>query len=166
MKPAKEPTQTDCPINRTLYEVPYFELHCHITCFGGQEDQSGTMMSHKANCTKCGWHGHSERLSAWTQPCWIKTQHIGSKKNETAVHGCNPAISVLVVLVSHKVYFLCSTISRAVLFVIFCILCCLSASQVVLKRFWRVSACWWCSTKVTNKETRANNNALFFYKNV
>ena len=39
-------------------------------------------------------------------------------KNETAVHGCNPAISVLVVLVSHKVYFLCSTISLAVLFVI------------------------------------------------
>ena len=41
-----------------------------------------------------------------------------SKKNETAVHGCNPVISVLVVLVSHKVYFLCSTISLAVLFVI------------------------------------------------
>ena len=41
-----------------------------------------------------------------------------SKKNETAVHGCNPTISVLVVLVSHKVYFLCSTISLAVLFVI------------------------------------------------
>ena len=40
-----------------------------------------------------------------------------SKKNETAVHGCNPTISVLVVLVSHKVYFLCSTISLAVLFV-------------------------------------------------
>ena len=38
-----------------------------------------------------------------------------SKKNETAVHGCYPTISVLVVLVSHKVYFLCSTISLAVL---------------------------------------------------
>ena len=43
---------------------------------------------------------------------------MSSNKNETAVHGCNPAISVLVVLVSHKVYFLCSTISLAVLFVI------------------------------------------------
>ena len=42
---------------------------------------------------------------------------MSSKKNKTAVHGCNPAISVLVVLVSHKVYFLCSTISLAVLFV-------------------------------------------------
>ena len=42
---------------------------------------------------------------------------MSSNKNETAVHGCNPAISVLVVLVSHKVYFLCSTISLAVLFV-------------------------------------------------
>ena len=42
-----------------------------------------------------------------------------SKKNETAVHGCNPTISVLVVLVSDKVYFLCSTISLAVLFVMF-----------------------------------------------
>ena len=42
-----------------------------------------------------------------------------SKKNETAVHGCNPTISVLVVLVSHKVYLLCSTISLAVLFVIY-----------------------------------------------
>ena len=31
---------------------------------------------------------------------------MSSNKNETAVHGCNPAISVLVVLVSHKVYFL------------------------------------------------------------
>ena len=41
-----------------------------------------------------------------------------SKKNETAVHGCNPTMSVVVVLVSHKVYFLCSTISLAVLFVI------------------------------------------------
>ena len=41
---------------------------------------------------------------------------INDKKNETAVHGCNPAISVLVVLVSHKVYFLCSTISLAVSF--------------------------------------------------
>ena len=40
-----------------------------------------------------------------------------SKKNETAVQGCNPTVSVLVVLVSHKVYFLCSTISLAVLFV-------------------------------------------------
>ena len=40
------------------------------------------------------------------------------KHNLTAVHGCNPTISVLVVLVSHKVYFLCSTISLAVLFVI------------------------------------------------
>ena len=28
------------------------------------------MMSHKANCTKCGWHGHTEHLNAWTQPCW------------------------------------------------------------------------------------------------
>ena len=42
---------------------------------------------------------------------------MSSNKNETAVHGCNPAISVLVVLVSHKVYFLSSTISLAVLFV-------------------------------------------------
>ena len=30
---------------------------------------------------------------------------MSSNKNETAVHGCNPTISVLVVLVSHKVYF-------------------------------------------------------------
>ena len=44
---------------------------------------------------------------------------MSSNKNETAVHGCNPAISVLVVLVSHKVYFLCSMISLAVLFVIY-----------------------------------------------
>ena len=28
MKPAKEPTQIDCPITRTLYQVPYFELTC------------------------------------------------------------------------------------------------------------------------------------------
>ena len=34
-------------------------------------------------------------------PCSV----MSSNKNETAVHGCNPAISVLVVLVSHKVYF-------------------------------------------------------------
>ena len=44
---------------------------------------------------------------------------MSSDKNETAVHGCYPAISVLVVLVSHKVYFLFSTISLAVLFVIY-----------------------------------------------
>ena len=65
---------------RTLNSLVPRITHCHITCFGGQEDQSVTMMSHKANCPKCGWHGHSEHLRAWTQPCWIKTQHIGANK--------------------------------------------------------------------------------------
>ena len=39
-------------------------------------------------------------------------------KDETAVRGCNPPVSVLVVWVSCKVYFSRSTISLAVLFVI------------------------------------------------
>ena len=39
-------------------------------------------------------------------------------KDETAVRGCNPPVSVLVVWVSCKVYFSRSTISFAVLFVI------------------------------------------------
>ena len=38
-------------------------------------------------------------------------------KDETAVRGCNPPVSVLVVWVSCKVYFSRSTISLAVLFV-------------------------------------------------
>ena len=37
-------------------------------------------------------------------------------KDETAVRGCNPPVSVLVVWVSCKVYFSRSTISLAVLF--------------------------------------------------
>ena len=39
-------------------------------------------------------------------------------KDETAVRGCNPPVSVLVVWVSCKVYFSRSTISLAVLFAI------------------------------------------------
>ena len=55
-------------------------------------------------------------LFRFATPCML----MSSNKNETAVHGCNPAILVLVVLVSHKVYFLCSTISLAVLFDTLC----------------------------------------------
>ena len=48
-----------------------------------------------------------------------RADDTSSNHNETAVHGCNPAKSALVVLLSHKVYFLCSTISLAVLFVMY-----------------------------------------------
>ena len=41
-------------------------------------------------------------------------------KDETAVRGCNPPVSVLVVWVSCKVYFSRSTISLAVMFTVLC----------------------------------------------
>ena len=44
-------------------------------------------------------------------------------KDETAVRGCNPPVSVLVVWVSCKVYFSRSTISLAVLFAVHTLVC-------------------------------------------
>ena len=47
-----------------------------------------------------------------------------SNKNETAVHGCNPAISVLVVLVSHKVYVVRSALQYCLSLVSNFFVCC------------------------------------------
>ena len=74
---------------------------------------------------------------------------MSSNKNETAVHGCNPAISVPVVLLSHKVYFLRSMISLAVLFVIYC--------RRAPKIFCRLSNI----ADVCEIDSNANNDAHF-----
>ena len=85
---------------------------CDSAWFGGQvSSKYGTWYSVRV----IGQSICVGSLAGFISICY--TVLMSSNKNETAVHDCNPAISVLVVLVSHKVYFLCSTISLAVLFV-------------------------------------------------
>ena len=68
---------------------------CHITCFRAQEDQLSKLVSRKAK--KKMWLGKASlNISS-------NDQHH-AKKDEIAVHCCDPALAVLVMLVSRNVF--------------------------------------------------------------
>ena len=90
-------------MTRSLYQVPYFELSCALK----HELPHHVFESARRQSV-------SERVILQFM-CVGYTVLTSPKKDETAVHCCGPAVSVLVMLVSRNVFHVVSALQSIVL---------------------------------------------------